>query len=153
MRLKENLSIGVIGKVRTVKSALSETKYLVAVSPKVWLTSRTAASVATQSTFTLIVCLTVHEVLGDWEDLFAAGQIQWHLSKVLDADGQGVGSVQWDVPDHLSVWYSRTIGELQPQVQHTRQPSAMGHRFENEPGLTWAFNAEKVELKLAAPGP
>lgn len=96
----------------------------------------------------------VHEVLGDWQDFHAVGQIQRPSLHVLAADGQKSGSMTSDVPDFLSVH-----GTLQSN-KGVVAPGAslvttfrLGPQFKEEPGLVWTINGEKGELRLTAPGP
>lgn len=96
----------------------------------------------------------IHEVLGDWEDFSAAGQIQRPLLKVLDANGQDSGSVRSDVTDYLSVHgkLKNNKGVLVPGAM-LLATFRLGPQFKDQPGLTWTINGEKGELRLSAPGP
>lgn len=96
----------------------------------------------------------VHEVLGDWDDFHAAGQIQRPSLNIIGNDGKLSGSVESNVPDYLSVQ-----GTLQNN-KDVVAPGAtllatfrLGPQFKGEPGLVWTINGEKGELRLAAPGP
>ncbi|KAF2996860.1 hypothetical protein E8E13_004356 [Curvularia kusanoi] len=80
----------------------------------------------------------VHEVLGNWQDFHAVGQIQRPVLSVVGTDGQKGGDVQSDVPDYVSVH-----GTLQNNKGV----------FKGEPGLVWTVSGENGELKLSAPGP
>ncbi|KAF9693099.1 hypothetical protein EKO04_008900 [Ascochyta lentis] len=96
----------------------------------------------------------VHDVLGDWDEFHATGQIQRPSLNIVGEGGHITGSVRSDVPDYLSVH-----GSLQGKTDIT-VPGAtlvatfrLGPQFKNEPGLRWTINGEKGELRLTAPGP
>ncbi|KAF2629124.1 oxidoreductase family protein [Macroventuria anomochaeta] len=96
----------------------------------------------------------VHEVLGDWQDFHALGQIQRPSLKVVGANGQDAGSVKSDVPDFLSVHgtLQNNKGVVAPGAT-LLATFRLGPQFKDEPGLVWTINGEKGELRLAAPGP
>jgi predicted dehydrogenase len=96
----------------------------------------------------------VHEVLGNWNDFHAVGQIQRPLLNVLGENGQLAGTVHSNVPDYVSV-HGSLRGDKAVTVPGATLVATfrLGPQFKGEPGFIWTINGERGELKLTAPGP
>ena len=96
----------------------------------------------------------LHEVLGNWQDFHAVGQVQRPLLNVIGAAGKITGTVKSDVPDYLSVHdtLQNNRGVVVPGATLVAT-FRLGPQFKGEPGFVWTIGGEKGELRLAAPGP
>lgn len=155
LRLKEILATGIIGKVFN-----SEVRAYGNLLPRdslaerlTYFADRKVGGHPTNIHYGHLIDF-VHEVLGDWQDFHAVGQIQRPSLNVIGADGKDVGSVNSNVPDYLSVHgtLQNNKGVVVPGAT-LLATFRVGPQFKDERGLVWTINGEKGELRLAAPGP
>ncbi len=99
----------------------------------------------------LVVFDLVQSVLGELASVKGDFHLQRPETKLLDAQGQLIKTVQSDVPDLIFVsgkWNESSITQKNATLHYRFR---RGQPFPGEPALEWTINGEKGEIRVISP--